>query len=206
MKNESTVQAWKSNIRENMKLVRAGIAKEEREAQEAQILKTLTASDLYQGAKSVLTYISYGSEVDTRGLIRQALRDQKKVYVPCVQGEKLEFYRIDDLNECKKGYRGIPEPERDIVKAFPIDMHYSLEAAQQCLVIVPGLAYDKKCSRLGFGGGYYDRFLSSFHKKMVVAPAFREQIIDRVPTEGTDYAPDLVLTADEAYIRTGNEE
>ena len=197
---ETTAAAWKQDLRSRMKEIRDSIPPADRKTQEEQILSMLTATDLYKGAASILTYVSFGSEVGTDSFIRKALADQKKVYVPKVIDDHMEFFRIEDLKDLKKGYRGIREPEADPVRVFPYDLHYSLESAQKCLFVMPGLAFDKSCARLGFGGGYYDRFMSHFHKKMSVALAFREQIVDKVPTESTDFCPDVVLTPDEAFI------
>ena len=184
----------KQELRTNMKKILSEIPKDERTAQSKQLLKMLTDSDLYQGSKSILLYMSVGTEVETKDLIRRAIRDGKKVYLPRVLGERIEFFRVEDLSELTVGSHGIPEPEEDPAKVFPYSLHESLESAQQCLVILPGLAYDHALHRLGKGGGYYDRFLSRFHKCMKIGYAFSQQIVDEVPADSHDVNPDLILT------------
>ncbi len=78
--------------------------------------------------------------------------------------------------------------------------HISLDRKEECVVFVPGLAFDASLQRIGYGGGYYDRFLGAFQKRMAVGLSFKEQIIDSVPCAGYDEPLDLIVTPERAYF------
>ncbi len=191
------INEQKQNLRIQMTDILRDIPEKERALQSRTLMKMLTESDLYVNCRSILTYVSMPEEPDTRELIKKALRDQKKVYVPKVMGDRMEFFRLQELSELNSGAMGIPEPEGNPAHVFPYTLHDSLESAQQCLVIVPGLAFDHALGRLGRGKGYYDRFLSSFHKCMKIGYAFTGQIVDQIPCTEQDARMDLILTVQE---------
>ncbi|MBR2996009.1 MAG: 5-formyltetrahydrofolate cyclo-ligase [Lachnospiraceae bacterium] len=187
----------KQNLREEAAAILRQIPEKDRSAQSRTLMKMLTDSDLYVNSRSILVYVSTPEEPDTRELIKKALRDQKKVYVPKILGERMEFFRLQELSELKSGAMGIQEPVGNPAAVFPYSLHDSLESAQQCLVIIPGLAFDHSLGRLGRGKGYYDRFLSGFHKCMKIGYAFTGQILPEIPCTEQDVKMDLILTAEE---------
>lgn len=192
----------KKDLREKMKKVRDGIPEETRAAEDEMLTRIILGTELYEAANFILTYVSFGTEVDTKALIRQALRDGKKVYVPYVfpKSKKMDFFLCEDPGKLRRNRIGIPEPEPDPTGLFPYTTHISLDAAENCMILVPGLAFDAKLGRLGYGGGYYDRYLEKFQKKMAVGMAYNEQIVDEVPMGQEDIPLDLVVTPQQAYF------
>ncbi len=191
----------KEALRRKMKQIRDAIPEESRSEQNKTITNIILNTALYESAAFILTYVSFGSEVDTTALIQHAIRDGKKVYVPKVLSNGvMDFFQCDDLSRLQPGAMGIPEPEADPCALFPYTTHISLDSAENCMILVPGLAFDKKLGRLGFGGGFYDRYLSHFRKKMAIGMAFNEQMIDEVPMGQEDVPVDLVVTPERAYF------
>ncbi len=191
----------KKDLRRKMKQLRDEIPEESRKEQSKTITNIILNTALYESAAFILSYVSFGSEVDTTELIEHAIRDGKKVYVPKVLGNgSMDFFQCEDLSRLRPGAMGILEPETDPCALFPYTTHISLDSAENCMILVPGLAFDKKLGRLGFGGGYYDRYLSHFCKKMAIGMAYNEQMIDEVPMGQEDVPVDLVVTPERAYF------
>ena len=115
----------------------------------------------------------------------QALKDGKKVAVPKVYGDTMRFIYLEDLNGIEKGYAGIPEPVADEPVA----------ADETALVLMPGLAFDKVGHRIGYGGGFYDKFLSAEPTHPTVALCYDFQMLPNLETEEFDVPVDLVLWA-----------
>ena len=189
----------KAQLREIMKQRRKEIPSEERAKQSRAVTDMVLQTELYANARSILTYVSCGTELQTTELIRRALRDQKRVYAPVISGGSISFYEIEDMGQLRKNAMGISEPEPNPVKQFPYHLHLSLDKAEECVFFVPGLAFDRQLGRLGSGMGYYDRFLTLFRKKIVIGLAFQEQLVDQVPVTAADFPMDLVVTAGGAY-------
>lgn len=195
------LRAVKQEFRIRALAARDNIPESVRAEQSRAITGMILQTELYEKARYILSYVSFGSEVDTRELIRRAVRDQKRVYIPRIMDEKrMEFFEIQDLSSLKRNSFGILEPEPDPVRLFPYNWHLSLDRAEECVVLVPGLAFDEKLHRIGYGRGYYDRFLAGFRKKMSIALAFNEQIADDVPVRETDEPVDLIVTQERAYF------
>lgn len=136
---------------------RQSVADDERQALDSNILTRLTRLNQYKNARQVLAYVSVHDEVDTRALIEKAIRDGKRVAVPrCVPNTRqMEFYYINSIDELEPGMFGVPEPNPEKSELM-IDFSDSV-------CIVPGICFDKKGYRLGYGKGYYDRFLCNYN-------------------------------------------
>lgn len=139
--------------------------------------------DLYQNAKTVYGYLPYNQEVRTVPMLEQALRDGKKVAVPKVCGDTMRFLYLTDLNAVAKGYAGIPEPIAD----GPIAQDPT------ALVLMPGLAFDRQGRRLGYGGGFYDKFLAAEPNHPKIALCYDFQLLSALETDGHDIPVDLVI-------------
>lgn len=139
----------------------------------------------YKKAKTIYGYLPYNQEVRTVPMLQQALLDGKQVAVPKVFGEDMKFILLPDLAKVSKGYAGIPEPIDDGPEATD-------EAA---LVLMPGLVFDPQGHRIGYGGGFYDKFLSREPHHPTVALCYDFQVMDRLETEEFDIPVDLVLWA-----------
>ena len=118
-------------------------------------------------------------------MLERALRDGKRVAVPKVYGEEMKFIYLDDLTQVAKGYAGIPEPIADGPVADD----------KTALVLMPGLAFDPQGHRIGYGGGFYDKFLSSEPDHPTLALCYDFQVFPVLETEAHDIPVDIVLWA-----------
>ena len=143
------------------------------------------ASQAYQNARTIYGYLPYNQEVRTVPMLERALRDGKRVAVPKVYGEEMKFIYLDDLTQVAKGYAGIPEPIADGPVADD----------KTALVLMPGLAFDPQGHRIGYGGGFYDKFLSSEPDPPTLALCYDFQVFPVLETEAHDIPVDIVLWA-----------
>ena len=141
-------------------------------------------SDAYRAAKTIYGYL-YNQEVRTVPMLRRALEEGKRVAVPKVYGDNMKFIYLDDLSQVAKGYAGIPEPVAD----GPVAQD------ETALVLMPGLAFDRAGHRIGYGGGFYDKFLAREPHHPTVALCYDFQVMDRLETEEFDIPVDLVIWA-----------
>lgn len=186
------IRPIKARLREDCKAWRRGLAPAEKAAMDRAITRRVTALWQYKESDLLLTYVSTAIEVDTAAIIRQALADGKRVAVPrCVPGTRLmEFYRIDSPDELEPGTFGVPEPAPDPARL--------LTNFEKGLCLVPALCYDWKGYRLGYGKGYYDRFLANFGGHMV-GICYSHCIRRSLPHGRYDRPVELLVT--ERYLR-----
>lgn len=142
-------------------------------------------SNAYWAAKTIYGYLPYNQEVRTVPMLRRALEEGKRVAVPKVYGDDMKFIYLDDLSQVAKGYAGIPEPVAD----GPVAQD------ETALVLMPGLAFDRAGHRIGYGGGFYDKFLAREPHHPTVALCYDFQVMDRLETEEFDIPVDLVIWA-----------
>lgn len=142
-------------------------------------------SNAYRAAKTIYGYLPYNQEVRTVPMLRRALKEGKRVAVPKVYGDDMKFIYLDDLSQVAKGYAGIPEPVAD----GPVAQD------ETALVLMPGLAFDRAGHRIGYGGGFYDKFLAREPHHPTVALCYDFQVMDRLETEEFDIPVDLVIWA-----------
>lgn len=139
----------------------------------------------FESAQCVLLFASIGSEVDTWGVFSECIRQNKKVYFPkCIDGERMEFLRTASKNDFTVGKYGIPEPTSD---------EKYISNSKNDLGLIPALAVGKDFSRLGYGKGYYDRFLKDF-QGISVCPVYPQQLCESVPTDEFDIPPKIIIT------------
>ena len=182
---------------------RSELTGEERAHAEERIRSVLIALPWYRNAGRLLLYVSYGNEVPTRWLMEEALAAGKQVFCPRVEGAgSMSFYRIDGPEELSPGFRGIPEPPAQEWRKYRIQ---PLTEGKSDLIVMPGAAFDRNLGRLGYGGGYYDRFLRALEEagstRLCAGKAFRKiavgfscQILDALAQEPEDVRPDLIVT------------
>ena len=185
----------KKNIRKEILRKRDELSPDVRKEKDSLIKEKFFSLPEFVGAKTILFYASFRSEVETLGLIGESLKMGKRVVLPRVDKERhlLTLYEIKDIGELTTGYMGIPEP-------YPADdRRESLSDID--LAITPGAGFDISGNRLGYGASYYDILLSAGEKKIpVVALAYEEQIADSIPAEPHDIKVDLIVT-DQRVIR-----
>ncbi len=142
-------------------------------------------SQAYKNAQTIYGYLPYNQEVRTVPMLEQALKDGKRVAVPKVCGDEMKFIYLTDLSLVEKGYAGIPEPIADGPVA----------GDPTALVLMPGLAFDPKGNRMGYGGGFYDKFLASEPEHPTLALCYAFQMLPALETEAHDIPVDYVLWA-----------
>ena len=145
----------------------------------------LQETDLYRNARSIYGYLPYNQEVRTVALLQQALREGKRVAVPKCYGDEMRFIWMEDLSRVEKGYAGIPEPVEDGPVADD----------ETALVLMPGMAFTTDGKRMGYGGGFYDKFLAAEPDHPTVALCYDFQMVEDLPTEEYDIPVDCVLWA-----------
>jgi len=164
------------------------------EEQSVKIAEKFCSLPEVKKAKNILLYYPHKNEVDTRPLIKKLLKKTGiSVFLPKVSGKDILPVQIKDLSSLKSGYAGIKEPEGLPVKPEKLD-----------IVVVPAIAFDKRGHRLGYGKGYYDRFLSKTNA-LKVGFAFDFQVVDELPAEEHDIPVDLIITPTRV-IKTKEEE
>ena len=174
----------KDIVRRRIKSVASKITEEERIHKSNLILKRLFSLDDFEKAKRAMVYVSKKSEADTIEIIKHLLKNDKAVIVPKVENRKIVPCKIKSIDELTKGEFGILEPRKaKAVKKISIDFF-----------IVPGLAFDMKGNRVGYGHGYWDRFLKGVEKKRIVGLAFESQIVDNIEAESHDIAVSKIVT------------
>ncbi len=177
----------KRTIRKEALSRRDSIDFEVKQVKDKKIRERLLALPEFTAAHAVLLYASFRSEVSTFALIQWVLSQNKIAVLPKVVSgcRELALYKVRDLGELAAGYHGIPEP------SLPDDRRMDLEAVG--LLVVPGVAFDDRCNRLGYGGGYYDRLLSR-KKAPAFALSYEEQIFSSVPSDTHDIKMDKIIT------------
>ncbi len=176
----------------NKKELRARIRAKKRAMTEAEIVSRSEAlgvlfarSEAYQAAKTIYGYLPYNQEVRTVPMLERALADGKRVAVPKVYGEEMKFIYMTDLSQVSLGYANIPEPIADGPVADDTT----------ALVLMPGLAFDPQGHRIGYGGGFYDRFLAAEPNHPTLALCYEFQMLPELRTEEFDIPVDTVLWA-----------
>jgi len=183
----------KNLIRKRMKMIRDHLSKDEQIKKSNLILNNLFSLVELEEAQTVFTYLSFGSEVNTNKLINRLLNQNKIICVPKIINNNIQPIIIKDYKNLVKNMFGYLEPAND----HPI-------ANQVNLCITPGLAFTKSGKRLGYGGGYYDRYFSSHPEILKVALAFETQVLKTLPTTNQDQLINILVTEKE-IIKCSNK-
>ena len=180
----------KKMTRNTIKEMRLALKKEEViECSKACVSKVLQFPELIE-AKTVCVYMPTGNEIDTTEIIRYCKENGKRLAAPRVNGDTMEFYYFTDETDMEQGAYDIWEPT-------------GTEAVEdeESLVIMPGVAFDLSCNRIGYGKGYYDRYLSAHPRMKKVALAYDFQIVGRIKREVHDVRPDVVVTESRVIMK-----
>lgn len=182
----------KKTIRRETLRKRDSIAKNLKTEKDISILQRIIMLPEFSSAKTILFYASFRSEVDTIDLIKLSLHLEKIAVLPrvCREENILRLYEIKSINELARGYMWILEP--------PVDETKLRKMSDIDLVIIPGAAFDTQGNRLGYGAGYYDKLLAKSQtlipKPFLIAPAYEEQIVEKIPAEPHDIRVDMIVT------------
>lgn len=175
----------KQALRKQIRQLKRAMTPEQIEAASEKLGQLFAESPLYRQASTIYGYLPYNQEVRTVPMLEQAIRDGKRVAVPKVYGDEMRFIYIEDFSRVEKGYAGIPEPVDDAPVADD----------PTALVLMPGLAFDPEGHRIGYGGGFYDRFLAAEPNHPTLALCYGFQMLPKLETEEFDIPVDCVLWA-----------
>ena len=175
----------KTALRKQVREKKRAMTESEIVSASARLGELFAASEAYRQAKSIYGYLPYNQEVRTVPMLERAIRDGKRVAVPKCYGDEMRFIWMEDLSKVEKGYAGIPEPVEDGPVADD----------ETALVLMPGLAFDPEGRRIGYGGGFYDRFLAKEPNHPTLALCYDFQIFAKLETEAFDIPVDCVLWA-----------
>ena len=190
----------KRKIRKELIDLRNGKSGEDLEELSREISRRLFLTPEFKKAKTVMFYVSTGSEVRTESMIKEAMKLGKKIAVPAVELEE-HALKVCELNDCDAelapGAFGILEPKKECRRELP--------PADIDLVIVPGIAFDRKGVRIGYGKGFYDKLLPSMEGVRIIGLAFDFQILPEIPVEDHDVRVDKIIT-EKAVLRTSTDD
>lgn len=180
--------ADKEEIRGRILKCRNRMTPEEIAAKSAEIVLRLTGLPEIREAVVLMIYLSFGSEVQTDGILRWAWGNGKRIVVPRCRPEerRLTPCLLSGFSELETGHYGIREPKAERVRAVPAE---EIDA-----VLVPAVAFDRRGYRVGYGGGYYDRFLSEVSRAARIGAAFMCQMVGRIPAGPNDIPVDRIVT------------
>lgn len=176
----------KQEARERMRKLRKELSIEERGIREQALRKNVLKFLEEQEKSWLFSFVSYGSEPDTHSILYEVLAEGRmKVAVPRVEGMEMAFYRITSMADLQPGYQGIPEP-----------VTTECIRAEDGVMLLPGLAFDLEKNRVGYGGGFYDRYLERCNLKLLttLGIAYDFQIVERIDTEPFDCKAQWVIT------------
>jgi len=180
----------KNVIRQKVLNMRGSMPREEVLEKSAKIHQKLFETQHYQSAATIMTYVDFQNEVETRSIIARAFQEGKNVAVPiCGSNYTLLPIKIESFEDLEPGTMGILEPKKtkNIIDVKKLD-----------LVLVPGIAFDRKGNRLGYGLAYYDRFLNSLSPATItIALAYSFQIFPTIPQEEHDHRVNIIITENE---------
>lgn len=185
----------KKILRKEILKKRENIDIDNKEKMDKEIIKRFCESKYYKDAKGIFIYISYGTEINTKGIIKKALSENKKIYVPRTEFDTrtmdaVEIISFDNLIESSYG---ILEPSKEEQEINPNELD---------LIVVPGVAFDRNGGRMGYGAGFYDRYFKKIHKENAkritkLALAYDFQVVDKVPMNKQDIPVDYIITEKE---------
>lgn len=175
----------KKTLRKKIREQKRAMTLEQIETASEKLVQMFLETEQYRTSKTIYGYLPYNQEVRTVPILEQALADGKKIAVPKVYGDEMKFIYLTDLTKVEKSDFGIPEPITD----GPVGDDPT------ALVLMPGIAFTKEGSRIGYGGGFYDKFLAAEPNHPTIALCYDFQMVDELPTEEFDVPVDLVLWA-----------
>ncbi|MEG2814132.1 MAG: 5-formyltetrahydrofolate cyclo-ligase [Oscillospiraceae bacterium] len=185
------IRVVKKNLRDKYRKIRENMDKQQKKLYDQMIFEKIILLDVFKNAKIVFCFVSTDIEVETITLIKYAMLKGKKVAVPKCEDKNgnMNFYLINSFDDLEKSTFALLEPDTKICqRASAEDVNN-----KNSICVTPGFAYDRYGFRIGFGKGYYDRFLSHFAGKKI-AVCYNECISTRLPHGKFDVASDLIVT------------
>ncbi|MGL6187384.1 MAG: 5-formyltetrahydrofolate cyclo-ligase [Clostridium chrysemydis] len=187
-KSKETIKSNKRNIRKSI-IAKRDLKKEENSLKDSKIFKNLISLNSYKRAKKIFIYIGFGSEINTKSLIKIMLKEGKEVFVPKVLEEEMIALKITSLNNLIESKFKILEP---------VGEKSDIDGEEFDLIIMPGVAFDRSGNRIGYGKGYYDKYLKDIKSDIKkIALAYELQLIEEIETEEHDLKVDSIITENE---------
>lgn len=177
------MKQYKTQLRSHIQQQKRNMCEEDIHRRSEALCRMVLSTDAYRNARTIYGYLPFNQEVRTLPLLQQALADGKQVALPKCFGKELRFILVRDLTCIQSSTFGAPEPVED----FPI------ATDPAALVLVPGLAFDSAGHRMGYGGGFYDRFLADEPEHPTLALCFDFQMLPHLKTESHDISIDTVF-------------
>lgn len=190
-----TIVEEKKRIRREILAKRDLLSDAERERGKILLTERILGHQWFYGCEDFLGFASFGSEIDTSAILEEALHRKKRVFLPRVtkpESGEMEFFRITSLSQLEKGFHGILEPKTSITDKYV----YNPQSSNISFLLMPGVAFDVYRNRLGYGAGFYDRFLSDKPELLVrcIGVGFACQLMeDELPTQEADCKPYQVI-------------
>ena len=181
----------KQDIRKEILKMRSSLSSEDVRALSMIICSILQVMDVYRNAADICLYMPVRNEVDVTMLTEAAQNEGKGVWLPRVAGGEMKFCRYDKNTELVEGAYGIKEPDSSEI----------LEPDEKTLVIMPGAAFSEKHEHIGYGGGYYDRFLAEYPQCTTAAVCYDFQIMPELPSEMHDVRPDIIISQERVLFK-----
>lgn len=183
----------KTEIRNQIQEIRNNLLEKDVYKNSKIIQEKLFNMEEYKRSKAIFIYMSFNREVDTRDIIRDSLNKGKRVAIPKIVNGEMEFYYINNINDVEIGCFGVQEP-------IAIEgLAYFRDCEDSAFMIMPGVAFDHKKHRIGYGKGFYDKYLMKYGhdnngKFSKIALAFDFQVLEEIPCESYDILPDMIIT------------
>lgn len=173
----------KNFIRNTISKKRDSLNQNEKNIYDKKIIEYFIGLEQYEKAKDICIYVNFKSEINTKAIIEIALRDGKTIYAPRIKKNRdMEFIKIKSLGDLEKNKMGILEPKLNLIESVKkVDIN-----------ILPGLAFDLKGGRIGYGGGYYDRYFQNIDC-LNISLCYAIQIIEKIPMEKHDIKYDYLI-------------
>lgn len=193
----------KKELRKRVLALRDNMPEEIRGQYSSKIAKQIEELSCFRSADAILAYVSFRSEVETEEMTGRAVANGRNVFVPKVCGEQMEFWQIKELGALREGYQGILEPGESL--SLPKWLDCERQGGMcRLLMLMPGVAFDRNHNRIGYGKGYYDRYVESLCGKYggrarrialtKAGLAFSCQVVEEIPGEAHDVKVDLLIT------------
>lgn len=180
------IKQRKLQIRNVCKKYRNNLSAEKKQQFDLILQEKFLQTEEYKNAKVLLVFVSKDIEINTELIIKQALSDGKTLALPkCKEENLMDFYIVDDLSQLMEGYYGLLEPNPEKCKM--------LSETENTVCLVPGLAFDREGYRIGFGKGYYDRFLLDY-KGITVGMCYTKCVEEALPKGYYDRPIDILIT------------
>ncbi len=180
----------KKALRRSILQLREALSEEEQKRAAFLITERILGHQWYYLSDVVLGFAGYGSEIHTDEILAEALRSGKALYLPKVEGDEMNFYRVHSLSDLQVGYKGIREPKGDSERYV-----YDADKADRTFMLMPGVAFDMFRNRMGYGKGFYDRFLADKPELQLrtIGIGHKCQMVEEVPCDEHDVKPYQVI-------------